>query len=172
MWDISLIDQREFKDVCGKTCQNIHEIPTSAVCHFHGISAENISSNCSWVSILENILSFMEKGMLLTCKPLSTSKNQAGWVDQHTYLCQHLFWCAESQVSCSASAHGPPPPIFTPLSLDCFLCTVSPSLPFFPSAQLPRADWQAHRIRLTVLCQTGTSFLTHLRFHSFSHSFT
>lgn len=42
------------------------------------------------------------------------------------------------------------------------------SLPLFLSAQLPPADWQAHRIRSALSHQTGTRFLAHLRFHSFT----
>lgn len=85
--------------------------------------------------------------------------------DQHTYLCQHLFWHSESQVLCSASAHGPPPH-HPPLSRLFPLYRLS--LPLFLSAQLPPADWQAHRIRSALSRQTGTRFLAHLRFHSFT----
>lgn len=140
--------------------QNIHATPTSAVCHYHCISAGNISSNCAWVSVLENML-FMEKGMLLTCKPLSTSKNQAGWVDAtHLSVSTSVLACWVPGLHLPI---GPPSPQ---------IVSSARSLPLFPSAHLPRADWQAHRIRSTLLCQTGTSFLTHLCFLSFSHSCT
>lgn len=118
-------DHREFKDVGGKTHagENIHETPTSAVCHFP-VSALIISVlNCPWASVWENTLAVMEEGAPLTRKP---SKNQAGsaWSTRLS-VSTSVLACWGPGLVLRICPWAPSPTLLRP---DCSLCTLSPSL--------------------------------------------